>query len=328
MTFKALRVIESNQSFNIEIAHLNLSDLPQHEVLIRVHYSSLNYKDGLSARGHRGITRHFPHTPGIDAAGIVEKSRSEKFKPGDSVLVTGYDLGMNTSGGFSEYIQVPSDWIVPLPENLTLYESMIYGTAGFTAALAMFKFEKNEQFADQGPILVTGASGGVGSLAVALLSKNGYSVIASTGKEQAIPYLKSLGASECIDRHSVVDLSGKLLLKPRWAGAVDTVGGKTLDTVLKACQPWGNVAVCGLVDSPDLNTTVYPFILNGINVLGINSSDTPMNTRLKIWQKLANEWKLENLERMATDCQLEKLPGYIDKIMAGQITGRTIVKCI
>jgi acrylyl-CoA reductase (NADPH) len=324
--FKALVVSEENGKFIRKVAERKIDDLPAGDVLINVKYSSLNYKDALSSTGNKGVTRKYPHTSGIDAAGFVAESSSDKFKGGDEVLVTGYDLGMNTPGGFAEYIRVPPEWIVKLPQGLTLKESMIYGTAGITAALSLYKLEQCSEEKIQGEVLVTGATGGVGSLAVALLSKNGYDVVASTGKKNKTDYLKKLGAKEIINREDVDDKSGKPLLNRRWKAAVDTVGGNILATVIKQMDYRCSVASCGNTYSHELQTTVFPFILRGVNLLGINSAETPMDLRLKIWYKLANEWKPDCLSEIFTECSLENLSEKIDLILQGQITGRVVVK--
>ena len=324
--FKALVVSEENGKYLRKIVERNIIDLPANDVLIKVKYSSLNYKDALSATGNKGVTRKYPHTPGIDAAGIVVESSTKKFIVGDKVLVTGYDLGMNTSGGFAEYIRVPENWIVKLPEGLSLKESMIYGTAGFTAGLALHKLEQCTEEKNSGEILITGATGGVGSLAVAILSKNGYRVVASTGKKDKSDYLQMLGAKKVIGREEVDNKSGKALLNRRWKGAVDTVGGNILATVIKQMDYRCSIASCGNVLSPELTTTVFPFILRGVNLLGINSAETPMDLRIKIWNKLANEWKPDCLIKIYTECPLEELSDKIDLILKGKITGRIIVK--
>lgn len=324
--FKALVVSEENGKFIRIVAERKIDDLPAGDVLINVKYSSLNYKDALSATGNKGVTRKYPHTPGIDAAGIVAASSSYKFKAGDEVLVTGYDLGMNTSGGFAEYIRVPVEWIVKLPQGLTLKESMIYGTAGFTAALSLYKLQQCSEEKITGEVLVTGATGGVGSLAVALLSKNDYDVVASTGKKDKADFMKKLGAKEVINREDVDDKSGKPLLTRRWKAAVDTVGGNILATVIKQMDYRSSVAACGNTYSPELNTTVFPFILRGVNLLGINSAETPMDLRLKIWHKLASEWKPDCLDEIYTECSLEQLNEKIDLILQGKITGRVVIK--
>lgn len=324
--FKALWVTEEEGQFRSQIIERNTADLPNHDSLVKVHYSSLNYKDALSINGHKGITRNFPHQPGIDAAGIIVETNHPNLQPGDEVIVTGYDLGMNTAGGFGEYIRVPYQWLVALPQQMTLKQSMQYGTAGFTAALGLYLLERNGQKPDQGPIVVTGATGGVGSLGVAILSKAGYEVIASTGKkETATDFLKSLGASEVVDR-SFVDIgTEKLLLKSQWAGAIDTVGGNTLHTLLKACQPYGNVACCGLVQSPKLDMSVYPFIINGISLLGIATAENPIERKIEIWSKLTSHWALDNIEDICQEIQLDKLPKQVEQMMKGQLLGRTIL---
>jgi acrylyl-CoA reductase (NADPH) len=324
--FKALVISEENGKFIRRVAERRIYDLPGGDVLINVKYSSLNYKDALSAIGNKGVTRKYPHTPGIDAAGIIVESSSNKFKVGEEVLVTGYDLGMNTSGGFAEYIRVPIEWIVKLPPGLSLKESMIYGTAGFTAALSLYKLLQCSEEKIQGEFLVTGATGGVGSLAVALLSKNDYDVVASTGKKNKTDYLKKLGAKEVINRKEVDDKSEKPLLNRRWKAAVDTVGGNILATVIKQMDYGCSVASCGNTYSPDLQTTVFPFILRGVNLLGINSAETQMDLRMKIWDKLAGDWKPDCLNEIYTECSLEALSNKIDLILQGQITGRVVVK--
>ena len=325
-TFKSLRIYEPSPTvFESRVESCNLDILPEGEVLIKVHYSSLNYKDALSASGNKGITRKYPHTPGIDAAGIVEHCITHSFAPGDEVIVTGYDLGMNTPGGFGGYIRVPAKWVVPKPANLTLRESMIYGTAGFTAALALRRLERNGQLPESGPVLVTGATGGVGSIAIALLARAGYEVIASTGKTDETANLQLLGAISVIGRDEVNDQSGRALLRGRWAGAIDTVGGNTLATILKSCMTHGSVACCGNVSSPELNTTVFPFILNGVSLLGINSATCPMHERKEIWDLLANAWKVQLPESYITICSLAEMSHWIDLILKGGLCGRVIL---
>lgn len=327
--FKALWVTEhSDQSFSREIIQRDISSLPPGEVLIRVHYSSLNYKDALSASGNKGVTRNYPHTPGIDAAGVVAESQSSNFHAGDRVIVTGYDLGMNTSGGFAEYIRVPAEWVVPLPEGLSLRESMIYGTAGFTAALSVYQLQKHDIKPGAGQVVVTGATGGVGSVAVAILGKAGYEVVAVTGKAEAAGFLRSLGAKEIIGREEVDDQSGKAFLKPRFIGAVDTVGGNILATLLKSLHYGGVATCCGLVQSPKLNTTVFPFILKGVSLIGIDSVQCSQAVRRVIWNKLAGEWKLSQLEELVDECTLEELPQRIGLILEGKLKGRTVAKLV
>ena len=324
-TFQALVVRESDDKiFTRAIEERIIDDLPPGEVLVRVHYSSLNYKDGLSCNGNRGVTRHYPHTPGIDAAGVVETSDNNAFKAGDSVLITSYDLGMNTAGGFGQYIRIPANWVMPLPEGLSLRESMIYGTAGYTAGLSVNALQRNGVSPEEGPIVVTGATGGVGSISIAILAGLGYSVTASTGKPAA-DFLKNIGASEVIERSAVNDKYGKPLLKETWAGAIDTIGGTTLATLLKACKGDGTVVATGMVDSTDLPTTVFPFILRGVNLIGINSQGTSMSIREKIWSKLSGEWKPDGLDSLSTECTLEQLSPEIDRILGGGQLGRVVV---
>jgi putative YhdH/YhfP family quinone oxidoreductase len=324
--FKALVVREiADNKFVREVTRKNVSDLPDGDLLIEVHYSSLNYKDALSATGHKGVTRNYPHTPGIDAAGIVVESASPQWRSGDPVVVTGFDLGMNTSGGFGRYIRVPASWAIRLPETLTLKESMVYGTAGLTAALAVLALEDHGLRPSQGEVLVTGATGGVGSLGVAILARSGYRVVASTGKERVKEYLTRLGAAEIVSRDAVNDTSGRPLLKARWAGALDNVGGSILATAIKSTQHGGAVAVCGNVASADLPLTVYPFILRGVSVLGVGSAECPMERRLKAWNKIAGDWKLDNLDWLYSECALEELDAKIGEILQGKIRGRVVV---
>lgn len=325
-TFKALRAEPApDNSIRPVIRTVQLDSLPANEVLVRVHYSSLNYKDALSATGNRGVTRFFPHTPGIDSCGTVVYSADPQVKKGDQVLVCGHDLGMNTPGGFGQYIQVPAAWVMPLPEGLGFRESMMIGTAGFTAALAIYKMEQNGQNPSAGPVLVTGAGGGLGSLAVNILAQCGYQVFAATGKTHETDYFQKLGASEVLDRKLIDDQSGKLLLRPRWAGAVETVGGNILATAVRACQRHGNIAVCGNAASHELNISVYPFILNGINILGIDSATSPMDLRKTIWNKLADEWRPSMLEMISREIGLDELPEKIDLLLKGKIRGRLVV---
>lgn len=324
--FKAMLVSETEeQKFKKEIVTRQINDLPKGDVLINVKYSSLNYKDALSSIGNRGVTKNYPHTPGVDAAGVVVESNDSNLKAGNKVIVTGYDLGMNTSGGYGEYIRVPREWVVKLPKNLSLRESMIYGTAGFTAALSVYKLVKSGVTPNDGDILVTGATGGVGSTAISILSKIGYDVIAATGKSNEKEMLLALGAKDIIDRRKVDDDSGKPLLKGNWAGAIDTVGGNMLATAIKSTNYGGSVTCCGNVASHEFLTSVYPFILRGVTLFGIDSVQCPMNTRLEIWDKLSSDWKLSNLNDNVDEVSLEKLSKKIDMMLDGQHKGRTIV---
>ena len=317
---------DKNGSTTSAIVNRTINDLPRGDVIIKVAYSSLNYKDALSATGNPGVTKTYPHVPGIDAAGTVASSESDQFNIGDEVLVTGYDLGSNTDGGYSEYIRVPSDWIVPLPNNLSLKESMILGTAGFTAAIAVQLLLENGLHPDMGEVVVSGATGGVGSIAVTILAREGFSVVASTGKTNAQEFLKALGASRIIGRTEIDDKSGRPLLKSVWAGGVDTVGGNTLTTILKSLKQHGCVSACGVVAGHNLDLTVFPFILRGVRLLGIDSAQWFRNSRLKNWQKLANKWKPDNLENFAQLIHLDEVDNYVEKILNGRIMGRVVVK--
>lgn len=324
--FKAMVVSEHEKNtYFREIVDKEISNLPEGDVLINVKYSSLNYKDALSATGNKGVTRKYPHTPGIDAAGIVVESINEEFKIGDPVLVTGYDLGMNTPGGYGQYIKVPANWVVKLPENLSLIESMIYGTAGFTAALSVYKLITSGITPGDGDILVTGATGGVGSIAVNILNKLGYGVIAATAKSKAKNMLLEIGAKDIIPREELDDKSGRTLLKGRWSGVIDTVGGNILATALKSTKYGGSVTSCGNVFSPELSTTVYPFILRGISLLGIDSVQCPRDLRLRLWNLLSNEWKPDNLKLNVQEVYLNDLDTKIEMILKGKLIGRTIV---
>jgi acrylyl-CoA reductase (NADPH) len=324
-TFRALWVEETaGGRFTRRIAERTTSDLPPGDVLIRVSHSSLNYKDALSATGNRGVTRTYPHTPGIDAAGVVAESAVSAFRPGDEVLVTGYDLGMNTAGGFGGYVRVPAGWIVRLPQGMSRAQSMAYGTAGFTAALGILRIERGGVRPEHGPVLVTGATGGVGSLAVGMLARAGYTVAAVTGKPEARGFLEALGAREIIPRAAAVDTS-RPLLKSRWAGVIDTVGGEILATALASTTRRAVVTCCGLVASPQLATTVFPFILRGVTLAGIDSAECPMDERLQAWERIAGDWRLGDLGAITTKISLDELSGRIDRILAGQERGRVVV---
>ncbi|MFL6714504.1 MAG: YhdH/YhfP family quinone oxidoreductase, partial [Sulfurifustis sp.] len=274
---------------------------------------------------NRGVTKQYPHTPGIDAAGVVEESSSSAFRAGDEVICTGFDLGMDTDGGFGEYIRVPAGWLVRLPKGMTLKESMIYGTAGFTAALCVDRLLKEGLQPAAGEVVVTGATGGVGSLAVGILARLGYRVIAVTGKMDQKEFLTRVGAAGVVGRDELDDKSGKPMITARWAGAVDTVGGNILATVLKSLKPNSAVACCGLVASPELHTTVFPFILRGASLFGINSVDRPLEHRRTLWGHLAADWKPPLLTQIARECRLEQLEPEIERILKGGQSGRVIV---
>jgi len=326
-TFKAMVVTEKEKDqFIKEIKDRYIDDLPQGDVLVNVKYSSLNYKDVLSTIGNRGVTRQYPHTPGIDAAGTVAESQSKDFKAGDQVIVTSYDLGMNTSGGFGQYIRVPADWVVKMPENLSSRESMIFGTAGFTAALSVYRLVDYGITPDMGRILVSGATGGVGSIAVSILTKAGYEVVAVNGIVDEKDFLLEIGAKEVISIEDATDASGKPLLKGLWAGGIDTIGGEILATMIKSIQPDGGVTCCGNVGSHDLPLNVYPFILRGVTLMGIDSQNCPMPKRVKVWDKIANEWKLDRLELLTTEVSLNELNERIDLILQRKHKGRTIIR--
>ncbi|TWC33629.1 putative YhdH/YhfP family quinone oxidoreductase [Pseudomonas sp. SJZ079] len=325
--FTALQVREgATGEFEQSIVQRDTTELPAGELLIRVHYSSLNYKDALSASGNRGVTKHFPHTPGIDAAGVVEASSVSEFSAGDEVIVTGYDLGMNTAGGFSQYIRIPASWAIKRPQGLSLREAMVLGTAGLTAALCVDKLEQAGVAVDAGPILVTGATGGVGSIAVALLAKLGYSVAASTGKAEQGEFLKRLGAQQIVLRSELQEGVERPMLKEQWAGAVDTVGGDILFNVVKSLRYGGSVACCGLTAGVGFKASVLPFILRGVNLLGVDSVELPLVVKASMWDKLSLQWKLDGLDPLVTEVGLEQLPEAIGQILAGKLVGRVLVR--
>lgn len=307
------------------LTQVSPTDLPAGEVEITVEYSSLNYKDALAATGHPGVARKLPHVPGIDAAGTVLSSTDNRFNTGQAVIVTGYELGAGHWGGWAERIRVPADWVVPLPPSMSTRTAMIYGTAGFTAAQCVREIIRNEVSPDRGPIAVTGATGGVGCLAVAILAKLGYRVTASTGKSSASDWLRNLGATEVVGRGEVLNDPKRPLSSARFQGGVDTVGGETLASLLRSIDVNGCVAACGLVGGVDLPTTIYPFILRGVRLAGITSALCPMNQRLEIWEKLTSEWSIDTLDMLTTEISLEELPAYVKNILAGQVQGRTVI---
>lgn len=326
MTFKALMLDVNEGKTESNIKELTLNDLPDGEVTIKVAYSSINFKDGLATIPNR-IVKTYPFIPGIDLAGIVAESRDSRFKEGDEVIVTSYGLGVSHFGGFSEMARVPADWVVKLPKGLSLKEAMILGTAGFTAGLSVVQLEKNGLSRDKGHVLVTGATGGVGSVAVDILAGLGYEVAASTGKESEHEYLRKLGASEILTRSDVISEENAPLLKQRWAGAVDPVGGKTLEYLLKTVKYGGSVALSGLTGGTDFAGTVYPFILRGINLLGIDSVFCPMEIREPLWNRLGSDLKPKKLmDEIVTEVSLEEVPSYLGEILQGQVRGRTVVK--
>jgi acrylyl-CoA reductase (NADPH) len=316
---------DSAGNVTAEVDAITQDVLPAGDVLIRVEYSSLNYKDALACQGHPGVVRAFPHVPGIDCAGTVVESAADPWRPGNEVLVTGYELGAGHWGGYSEFVRVPAEWVVARPNGLSARDAMIYGTAGFTAAQCVSAFIERGIEPTRGPVIVTGATGGVGSIAVAILSKLGYDVAAVTGKPQQHDWLRNLGAKTILGREEVSDDSNRPLLASRWAAAVDTVGGKPLATVLRSMHHRGCVAACGLVAGADLPLTVYPFILRGVTLAGIDSAKCPRPQRLEMWQKLAGSWRVDQLDDLNDEITLDELSDRVQKIFAGQLVGRTVV---
>ena len=326
-TFRAF-LVEKNEegTFTRSVVDRELDDLPAGELLIDVKFSSLNYKDALSATGNPGVTRSYPHTPGIDAAGTILESTVANFTAGDEVVVIGFDLGMNTSGGFGERVRVPAAWAVPLPQGLSLEEAMILGTAGFTAALSIHKLERTGMSPEGGPILVSGATGGVGSVAIKLLDQLGYEPHAVTGKEDQHEFLKSIGAREILSREDLEAGGDRALLKERWGGVVDTVGGGMLFNAIKGLRYGQSAAACGLVSSPNIPATVLPFILRHVNLLGIDSVELPLTEKIEIWDKLAGVWKLTGLtELKKSTLSLDTLSEAIETILDGEMVGRGVV---
>ena len=324
MSFNAFWVEKTDEGFKRSIVQREEAELPEGEVLIDVKYSSLNFKDGLSATGNPGVTRNFPHTPGIDASGVVIDSSNPAFNAGDEVIVIGFDLGMGTAGGFGQRIRVPADWVVSMPDGLTMHSSMILGTAGSTAAECVDKLEAVGMTPSDGPVLVTGATGGVGSVAVALLNHLGYEVAAVTGKPEQHDLLKRLGASQILSREEANDGTGKPLLGERWGGVVDTVGGDMLFNAVKSLRYGCSVAACGLVGGAEVPATVLPFLLRHVNLLGVDSVQLPIEEKRRIWAKLAGPWQIDlgQLEEVLT---LDTLSDAIDRILAGQMVGRGVL---
>ena len=324
-TYQALVVRVKGDAVSRRVETCAVADLPPGDVLIRVRYSSLNYKDALSANGNRGVTRRYPHTPGVDAVGEVVESSHPDVPPGAAVVVGGYDLGMNTAGGFGQYIRVPAGWVAPMPPGFDAFTVAALGTAGFTAAFCLHRLETAGLTPAAGDVLVTGATGGVGSMAVALLFKLGYRVVAATGKLNQAPLLHELGAAEVLDRAQVAGDPDKALLKQQWAGVIDAVGGPILAGAIKATRAGGLVAACGNAAAPDLPLTVYPFILRGVSLLGVDAANSDLAVRQGIWRKLAGPWRIDRLDRLTTVTDLHGLDAYIDCMLAGQLTGRVVV---
>ena len=325
-TFKALVVEEtSDGNFEKSIQQRNLSDLPDNDLLIEVHYSSLNYKDAMSASGNKSITKNYPHTPGIDAAGVVVSDKSGTFSEGQEVVVFGYDLGMNTAGGLGQMIAIPADWALPCPEALSLKEAMIYGTGGLTAALSIQKLEKMGAKPSDGPVAVSGATGGVGTISIAILSQLGYESIAFSGKPEQSEHLKELGATEVRHRDTINEVGNRPVGRPLWANAIDTVGGDYLANLLKQTKPGGAVTTCGLAASASFSMTVLPFITRAVSLLGIDSVFIPLEDKKAIWQRVATDMKLPNLEQYAEEITLEQTPEYLERFIDGKAVGRYVV---
>jgi len=324
MQYSAYYVEEKDGSFSSSIAQLELQKPAEGFVQIKVSYSSLNYKDALSASGNKGVTRNYPFVPGIDAAGIITDGNSSQFEDGDEVIVTGYDMGMNTPGGFGEYINVPANWVVKKPANVTAIEAMSIGTAGLTAAASVLKIQKSSGESDL-PVLVSGATGGVGSIGVVLMSKLGFEVSALTGKSSSINFLQSIGANNIILRDEYLEAPSKPMEKPLFSSAIDTVGGNILSRMLPQISPHGVVACCGNVAGIEVNTTVFPFILRGIMLAGIDSAESPIEFKTKIWNKFANEWRLD-LSSVIKVVTKENLQQEIDLILKGGQQGRVVLK--
>lgn len=324
--FTAFRIHQDGDRNQGLLESIALDELSPGEVVFRVAWSGINYKDALAATGAGKIIRRFPRIGGIDASGKVLSSSDPRFKPGDEVLVTGYGFGVDHDGGFSEIARVPAAWVVPLPSGLNLREAMILGTAGFTAGLAMQRLADNHQTPEMGPILVTGATGGVGSIAVDLLANQGYEVTALTGKAEQTDYLKALGASQVLLRQDV-EMGKRPLEKGLWGGAIDSVGGDTLAWLTRTVRPWGNIVSFGMAAGAQLETTVMPFILRGVALLGVTSADCPDQLRHQVWQRLASDWRPSHLDQIASrELTLEQLPAAFDDYLNARITGRTLVR--
>ena len=325
-SFKAFRIHEIDKQIVARFEALTLDDLSPGEVVVRVLYSDINYKDALAATGAGKILRKYPLVGGIDLAGVVDSSSDARYRPGDHVLVTGCGLSEVHDGGYAEYARLKGDWVIPMPPGLDAFKAMTLGTAGFTAALAIHRMEHNGQTPARGPIVVTGATGGVGSVAIDMLAGRGYEVIAVSGKAESIDYLKSLGAAQVLLR-SQIDYGKRPLEAARFGGAIDNVGGETLTWLTRTVDNWGNIASIGLAGGAELKTTVMPFILRGVNILGINSSATLRDMRLVVWNRIATDLKPRHLDAIATrTIGFDELPGAFAAYLQGTVTGRTVVK--
>ncbi|MFM8585070.1 MAG: oxidoreductase [Gammaproteobacteria bacterium] len=325
-TFKAFRIHEIDQKIVARFDQPTIDELGPGDVVVRVLYSDINYKDALAATGAGKILRKYPLVGGIDLAGVVESSSDARYKSGDHVLVTGCGLSETHDGGYAEYARLNGEWVIPMPPGYGAFKAMSLGTAGFTAALAIHRMEHNGQTPAKGPIVVTGATGGVGSIAIDMLSARGYEVIAVSSKPESVDYLKSLGASKVLLRKEI-DYGKRPIETARFGGAIDNVGGEMLTWLTRTVDNWGNIASIGLAGSAELHTTVIPFIIRGVNLLGINSSATLRDTRLVVWNRIATDLKPRHLDRIATrTIAFDDLPGAFDAYMKGTVTGRTIVK--
>jgi len=322
--FRAYRISEQDGNSAGRFVDLTLNDLDSGEVVIQAHYSSVNYKDALAATGTGKVIRRFPCVGGIDVSGIVESSSDARFKAGDEVLVTGYDMGVGHDGGYAEYVRVPADWVVPLPQGLTLFDAMTLGTAGFTAALSIHRLEQNELAPAKGKVIVTGATGGVGSVAIQMLAQLGYHVVALTGKDSEHDYLKSLGAAEILSRKDL-QMGTRPLEKAQWAAALDSAGGETLAWLTRTMQQEGAIACFGNAGGIELHTTVLPFILRGVKLLGVDSAATAMPLRRLLWQRLAGDLHSKQLAQVAHVVPFAELPQVFPRLLQGQSRGRTVV---
>jgi putative YhdH/YhfP family quinone oxidoreductase len=325
-TFRAYRIFEEDGKSGGRIVELSLDDLDPGEVVIRAHFAGVNYKDALAATGAGKVIRRFPCVGGVDVSGVVESSADARYKPGDQVLVTGYMMGVGHDGGFAEYARVPADWVVPLPVNLSLFDAMALGTAGFTAALAIHRMEQNELSPDKGKVIVTGATGGVGSLSIRMLSQLGYKVVALTGKASEKDYLTLLGASEVLLRSEIDFASKRPMERELWAGALDSVGGDTLAWLTRTMQQNGSIACFGNAGGLELHTSVFPFILRGVKLLGVDSAATGMPLRKQLWQRLASDLRIDNFEKIAHRIALDDLSQVCATMVAGGAHGRSVVE--